>query len=251
VRYRSGDLRDWLTTIPVIATTFCTVVFMDPVLRLIHRFRPPRYEPVRNRMMQFVIRVFQRFGTRIEVTWSPVADRAGRYIVISNHQANFDILLLMTQLEGLRPRFVATHQLGRGVPVISYAIRQEDFALVNRKRPREAFRIVRDFGRRAGELDISPTVFPEGTRARDGELLPFERLGPATLVKAARDLPILPVALEGPWWLSKTALWPIPCGTTIRFRVLDPIPRVPDEDAVDLVRRAEAAITAQVEDWRR
>jgi 1-acyl-sn-glycerol-3-phosphate acyltransferase len=68
----------------------------------------------------------------------------------------------------------------------------------------------------------SMVFFPEGTRSRDGEVLPFND-GPFQLAIRER-VPVLPVVLDG----SRDALprnsWMFGSTLDIHLRVLDPVP---------------------------
>src|SRR5439155_11074874 len=94
-------------------------------------------------------------------------------------------------------------------------------------------RQLRAFAASVEERGVSAVIFPEGTRSRDGQLRAFRPAGVRTLLRAAPELPVLPVTIDGTWELLRYGLRPVPFGTHVRVRFGDPIPRAPrDDDAI-------------------
>ncbi|MBI2537003.1 MAG: 1-acyl-sn-glycerol-3-phosphate acyltransferase [Gemmatimonadetes bacterium] len=121
----------------------------------------------------------------------------GRPLVIaSNHQSWFDIFLLAAVLPGSL-RFVAKKELAR-IPLLGRAMRQSGHVFIDRQHRQAAFGAYEEAADaiRAG---ISAVVFPEGTRSRTGELLPFKK-GPFVLAIAAR-VPLVPAYCAGTFTL--------------------------------------------------
>lgn len=67
-------------------------------------------------------------------------------------------------------------------------------------------------------------IFAEGTRAKDGLMKPFHVGGIATLLKAAPDALIVPIAIENSWKIVQYGAFPLSCGEKIRWTVLPPVP---------------------------
>jgi 1-acyl-sn-glycerol-3-phosphate acyltransferase len=115
------------------------------------------------------------------------------YVVMSNHQSDYDIPVLFQAL-GIPLRMVAKTELFR-IPIFGQAMLDSGFIEIDRKNRRSAVaslqlakdRIVRD--------RLSVWIAPEGTRSRTGELAPFKSGG----FHLALDVgvPILPVTLRG------------------------------------------------------
>lgn len=115
-----------------------------------------------------------------------------RYYV-GNHQSGLDIPILITALRG-NVRFLAKNSLFR-IPVMGWIMARYGFVSVDRKRPRTTLERVNRALRRSRKNPVSLAVFPEGTRSRDGRLLPFRR--GALRIGRRSGLPIVPFSING------------------------------------------------------
>jgi 1-acyl-sn-glycerol-3-phosphate acyltransferase len=114
------------------------------------------------------------------------------YLVMSNHQSLYDIPVLF-QVAGPNIRMITKQELFK-VPIFGNALEHGGFISIDRSNRHAAIRSLE----RARALLASGThvwIAPEGTRSRDGQLLPFKK-GAFYLALEAR-LPILPVTLVG------------------------------------------------------
>ncbi len=114
------------------------------------------------------------------------------YVVMSNHQSNFDIPVLLAHLP-LTLRMVAKIELFR-VPVWGHAMQAAGFVPIHRGDRTKSMEDLK-VAQAAIRSGISIWIAPEGTRSPDGRLLEFKRGGfhLATAVKAR----ILPVTIDG------------------------------------------------------
>lgn len=122
----------------------------------------------------------------------------GRFVVVSNHQSTADIAILIRVFRSRNCKFVAKRELGRGKPAVSCALSRGGAALIDRDPGREDLRRLRDFARELEAWDGCPVLFAEGTRSRDGDVLPY-RTAAVRLVARESGLPLLPVAIDGTW----------------------------------------------------
>ena len=114
------------------------------------------------------------------------------YIVISNHQSQYDIFLIYGWL-GLDIKWVMKKQL-RKIPGLGFGSEKVGHIFLDRSSPLAAKKTLAEAKERLSK-GSSVVMFPEGTRSRDGKLLPFKR----GAFKLALDLnlPILPLTIKG------------------------------------------------------
>jgi 1-acyl-sn-glycerol-3-phosphate acyltransferase len=129
---------------------------------------------------------------RVIVEGGENAHREQSYVVVSNHQSLYDILLVYGWLE-LDLKWVMKKEL-RKVPGIGLGCEKAGHIFVDRKKPKQAAQAIKDALARLGK-GVGILFFPEGTRSRDGHLLPFKK--GAFRLSVEQDLPILPITLAG------------------------------------------------------
>lgn len=114
------------------------------------------------------------------------------YVVVSNHQSLFDILVIAGWL-GMDLRWVAKASLKK-VPMFGIASIKMDHIFIDRSNREAAIETLNSAKMKIVD-GTSVMFFPEGTRSRDGRLKPFK----TGAFKMAVDLgiPILPITLRG------------------------------------------------------
>jgi 1-acyl-sn-glycerol-3-phosphate acyltransferase len=120
------------------------------------------------------------------------ANRKRSYVVVSNHQSLYDIVVIYGWLE-LDLKWVMKQEL-RKVPGIGIGCEKAGHIFIDRRNPRLANEAITEALDRLGE-GIGILIFPEGTRSRDGKLIPFKK--GAFRLAIEQRLPVLPVTLLG------------------------------------------------------
>ena len=164
----------------------------------------------------------------------------GPCVFVANHQSWLDILALLVLLPG-SVRFVAKKELGR-VPLFGPAMRASGHIEVDRRDLRSAVSAYEAAGRviRNG---FSALVFPEGTRSRDGRLLPFKK-GPFVLAIVAQ-VPVVPVVILGSHEaLPRGSVRPRPVPITVRVGGLIRTAGLTYADRDTLAERVRSAMLA-------
>lgn len=129
-----------------------------------------------------------RFRTEGEAP-ADIAHRA--YVVVANHESNADPFLLSWLPWDMR--WVAKEELFQ-MPVLGWTFKfSGDIPL--RRGDGESVRATMDACRDSLRSGISIMMFPEGTRSKTGELLPFKDGAFRLAIEAG--VPVLPVAIEG------------------------------------------------------
>ena len=129
---------------------------------------------------------------RVIVEGGENANREQSYVVVTNHQSMYDILLIYGWLE-LDLKWVMKKEL-RKVPGIGLGCEKAGHIFVDRKKPKQAAQAIKEALARMGK-GVGILFFSEGTRSRDGHLLPFKN--GAFRLSVDQNLPILPVTLVG------------------------------------------------------
>jgi 1-acyl-sn-glycerol-3-phosphate acyltransferase len=109
-----------------------------------------------------------------------------------NHQSNIDPPILYTALHP-RMHILYKHEIDR-IPVLARAFRMGGFIPIDRRRKESAMRSI-DAGAQSIKAGHSFLIFPEGTRSKTDEMLPFKKGGFIMAIKAG--VPIVPVAIQG------------------------------------------------------
>ncbi len=129
---------------------------------------------------------------RVRVEGRENIDPQQSYVLVSNHQSQFDIFLLYGWL-GVDFKWVMKQEL-RTVPGIGVACDRLGHIFVDRSNHTAAMASLEEAKKKIIN-GTSVMFFPEGTRSRDGKLMRFKR----GAVRMAVDLglPILPLTVTG------------------------------------------------------
>ena len=181
-------------------------------------------------------------GSRIRFDPIPTEIPEGKpLILVSNHQSMFDIPLIGWVFSKYHPKYISKKELAKGIPSISYNIRNGGSIAIDRKNPSEAVQLIRQFGAYLEKNGFAGCIFPEGTRSRNGQLLPFKTTGSVELMKAAPNALIIPVAISGSWEIMRYRYLPVPVGIKIRVTPLPAINRQ-NKTEEEIIRLCEQEI---------
>ncbi|TMA54692.1 MAG: 1-acyl-sn-glycerol-3-phosphate acyltransferase, partial [Deltaproteobacteria bacterium] len=172
------------------------------------------------------------------------------YLVVANHQSMFDIPILGALLFSNFPKYISKRELGRGIPSVSYNLRRGGHVLIDRGDAPSALVAIRELAGRVRLGRASAVIFPEGTRARVGELGAFRPAGTRALLDAAPDTPVVAVTVDESWRLLARNMFPVPWGVRVRVRIGEPIARRPGEDREALIERVRQEIATTLASWR-
>ena len=235
-------LLDWPATLVLAVVFGLVLVVFEPLQWIAKAIGKRPHDWVVACLGTSLVTVFRLTGMRLTIDRSPLVEPRTPYLIISNHQSMIDIVLLLHLFFTNFPKFVSKRELARFIPSVSYNLRRGGNCLIDRDDPEQAVTAITELGRRVETNDVSGVIFPEGTRARHGELKPFKHRGTVALLAAAPTTPIVPVAIDESWRLMQRNFWPIPFGVRVRVRIGDPIARRPGEDLAAIVDEVRARI---------
>ncbi len=233
----------WFYAVLVVSTVYhAASAIVAGLLRVRHR-RGGVYDWAGTDWARQILRAA---GTPVHAEGLERIPRDQPVLYASNHSSMFDIWALFATLPG-SVRFVAKQELFR-IPLLGGAMRAVGHVAIDRTHRKRAFEAY-DEAARTIQRGISAVVFPEGTRSRTGELLPFKN-APFGLAIAAQ-VPLVPVYVHDTFEIKpkgRIGLRPKP----IRLRVGEPIPTVgltlDDREALrDRTRAAMLALRARVD----
>jgi 1-acyl-sn-glycerol-3-phosphate acyltransferase len=179
-------------------------------------------------------------GARVVISGHEQIDFSRPHVFVMNHESMIDIPAAQAVLP-VDLRFITKREL-LNVPFLGWYIRAVGMILVDRKDSAAAVQSLQAAGKRIRE-GASIIAFPEGTRSRDGKLLPFKKGPFVTAIEAG--VPVVPMAIAG----AREALPPDGFrvrGGVLRIVVGEPIPTA-DMTAADrdrLVALAQARVVA-------
>ncbi len=116
----------------------------------------------------------------------------GSYILMPNHQSNFDIPVLLGCLP-VQFRWLAKAELFK-IPIFGRGMRGCGYISIDRSNRKSAFRSLAEAAQKIRN-GVSVLIFPEGTRSWDGEIQAFKKGGFVLSVDAG--VPIIPIVISG------------------------------------------------------
>ena len=131
-------------------------------------------------------------GVRVRVLHGEKFGGGGGRVLAPNHESFYDIFVLFHILP-MRFSFLAKRNLFR-IPILGWSMAAAGFVPVDRGEHRRGTATIETSLRRIGR-GASLVVFPEETRTRDGELLPFK--AGAALLAIRSGLPLQPIGIAG------------------------------------------------------
>ncbi|MBI3490475.1 MAG: 1-acyl-sn-glycerol-3-phosphate acyltransferase [Acidobacteria bacterium] len=156
-------------------------------------------------------------GIRYRVAGAEHVPRGRAAVYCANHQSNVDPPVLF---DAVHPRLHILYKAEIDkIPVLARAFRYGGFIPVDRRNKEAALRSIEE-GAKSIRAGNSFLIFPEGTRSRTDELLPFKKGGFIMAIKA--QAPVVPVAVQGGRDSMRKGSW-IVRPVTVSVRIGEPI----------------------------
>ncbi|MBI3130221.1 MAG: 1-acyl-sn-glycerol-3-phosphate acyltransferase [Acidobacteria bacterium] len=224
----------WAFAAPALAVAVL-LAFLAAALR---RSGPRGFWTIAPRYIRMVAALF---GIRRQLEgWEALPEdiRSGRrpVIFIANHASHFDPPLLISTLPS-HPVFIAKRELGR-VPFLGWVIWLAGFIFIDRGDRTQAVASLGAATKRIHDGQ-SVVVFPEGTRSRDGQLLPFKAGSFRIALEAG--VPLVPIAIHGGSEILPKGDWRV-AGGPYRMLVGSPLASEGKEPGVLMAEARQAMV---------
>lgn len=156
-------------------------------------------------------------GWRVRVVDRHKIDPRQRYVMVSNHQSQLDILVLSSLF--IPYKWVAKIEAFK-IPIVGWNMRMNRYIPIRRGEKKSIARMMQ-LCDRAIKDGNSLMIFPEGTRSLNGILRPFKT--GAFSIALKNKVPILPIVINGTREaLPKNTLM-LTSKCDMEVRILDPI----------------------------
>ena len=152
-------------------------------------------------------------------------------LFVCNHRSNFDPLISWRLLRKHYPSFISKEENFK-IPFYGRYIRRSCFMSIDRENPRNAMMTIDRASKLLLADEVSIAVYPEGTRSKTCELLPFHN-GVFKIAQKA-NVPVVVLTIQGTEKVAKNYPWK---STLVRLKCVGVIP-------ADHVKESKTSIIA-------
>jgi 1-acyl-sn-glycerol-3-phosphate acyltransferase len=183
---------DWTATVASTGGVLASLVAFDVIQRVAIRRGNEAHQRAVSAMAAMTNRAYALTGGRTRATGTHHAQPGKPYIIVSNHQSMFDIVCAFVHIP-VNVRFIAKKIL-KYIPFLGWYMSVTGMIFIDRRNREQALASLEAACERI-RSGIPILVYPEGTRSKDGAILPFKK-GPFMFALQA-GVPIVPVAING------------------------------------------------------
>lgn len=214
VESRTGLFRTVLITV---LSWVVTLYYCLKAMAVVLLNRQPRLK-VDRVVRQWSTALVKLIGLKVEVKgeFKPVEGRP--MIIMCNHSSAYDIPVSFVAIDG-SVRMLAKKELFR-IPIFGRAMRMSEFVKIDRQDKDEAKRDL-EIARKKMEDGIIIWIAPEGTRSKDGQLLPLKKGGMHLAIQT--QALIVPVIIKDIHRVLPAKSFRMNLNQTIEFRIGQPI----------------------------
>lgn len=156
-------------------------------------------------------------GVHIHVTGMEKVPEDTRFLLVSNHRSNYDPIVTWHVFRKYDLAFVSKPENFK-IPMFGRIIRKCCFLPIDRENPRNAIVTINKAAELIKADAVSVGIYPEGTRCREENMLPFHN-GVFKIAKKA-GVPTMVITVTGTDAIHKRIFR----GTEVELKVLDVIP---------------------------
>ena len=194
-----------------------------------------------NLLNLFIVKSLLIIGVTVRLKNEYTLPEDTTLIFVSNHQSMFDIPPISWFFRKYHPKFVSKIELGRGIPSVSFNLRNGGSVLIDRKDPKQAISNLSKFSKNINKEKWGAIIFPEGTRSKTGKLKPFSTRGLKMITKHNPEGFIVPLTINNSWKIFKYGKFPLGLGNPITITTHKPI-KVNSLPFDELVNKVETTI---------
>ena len=115
------------------------------------------------------------------------------YFFAANHESEFDIPLVFA---GIKLQMVAVSKIElKNIPFLGWAMQAAGHIFVDRRNHSRALKSMNKAKRSMSKNPRSVIIFPEGTRSKNGEILPFKKGG--LVLAMSLGMEVVPLGIIG------------------------------------------------------
>lgn len=155
---------------------------------------------------------------RVHISGTEQLVKGEKMLFVCNHRSNFDPLITWYALRQWKIAFVSKPENFK-IPIFGRIIRKCCFMPIDRENPRKAIPTVNRAAKLLEKQEVSVGIYPEGTRSKDGRLLPFHNGVFKIAQKAEASIAVL--SITGTEKIHKRTPWH---KTDVYLDVLDVLP---------------------------
>ena len=109
---------------------------------------------------------------KIQVSGAEKLPHGQKLLFVGNHRSNFDPIITWYALRDWKISYISKSGNFK-IPIFGRIIRRCCFMAIDRESPRKAINTINQASELLKEQEVSIGVYPEGTRSKNGVLLPF------------------------------------------------------------------------------
>lgn len=180
-------------------------------------------------------------GTRFTFENIELVPKNVPVIFVANHQSLLDTAGIIWYLRKFNCRFVTKKELAKGIPSVSYFLRNGKYVLIDRANPKQAIPQIKNLAEYIEKENYSAVIFPEGTRSKTGVPNEFAESGLKILCKYAPSAYIVPITINNSWKVYQYGYFPLSVGHHLFFTIHKPL-KISDYTFEEVFKKTEKTI---------
>ena len=127
------QLKSWIGTLVAKSYFLANLVAFELILRVAHLFGRRALNVMSSVQCRLLHWSVPLAFCRLTIEGTEHLDPNRRYVVVVNHQSVMESVFPLSVLAPIRPIFICKKELGRGIPAVSYTLREGGHYLIDRK----------------------------------------------------------------------------------------------------------------------